>query len=188
MRIAFQTSIMVAMALNAFATSQATAQDNAVVVPENPPIKQKIEGRYLGPWLTTSTKKLNGTTNCEIKQLTNDHWQGRFWGEWQKVPFDYTVEFDRVRNPPEGLETAQTKVTKNVDLKNEPFGIPVAGKAMIDGASYDWIGRLTRDQFNIEFTGSRMRATWSLPASPKRRPGRKVSLARLSITQNYLSS
>jgi hypothetical protein len=171
MRIAFHTTIMIAMTLTAFATSQATAQSNPTAVPENLPIKQRIEGRYSGPWLTTSTKKLDGTTNCEIKQTTNDHWHGRFWGEWQKVPFDYTVEFDRVKNPPAGLETAQAKITKNVDLKSEPFGIPVAGKAMIDGASYDWIGGLTRDQFNIEFTGSRYEGHLELTRVPEKKPG-----------------
>jgi hypothetical protein len=171
MRIAFQTTITATVALTALVTSQVIAQNNAAAVPENLPLKQKIEGRYSGPWLTTSTKKLNGTTNCEIKQVTNDHWQGRFWGEWQKVPFDYTVAFDRVKNPPEGLETAQTKITKNVDLKIEPFGIPVAGKAMIDGASYDWIGGLTRNQFNIEFTGSRYEGHLELMRVPEKKAG-----------------
>ena len=137
--------------------------------PDRPAVR--IEGRYAGPWVTTKNKKLDGTTNCEIKQLTNDRWQGRFWGVWQQVPFDYTVEFDRVKDPPERLETAQAKTTKKVDLKTEPFGIPVAGKAMIDGASYDWIGRLARQQFNIEFTGSRYEGHLELTRVSEKRDG-----------------
>jgi len=134
------------------------------------PMGQKIEGRYAGPWVTTKNKKLDGTTNCEIKQLTPEMWQGRFGGEWQKVPFDYTVEFERVKNPPERLETAQTKTTKNAVLKKEPFRIPVAGKAMIDGASYEWAGSLGREQFDIEFTGSRYEGNLELTRVPEKNP------------------
>src|SRR5689334_17851643 len=61
----------------------------------------RLEGRYAGPWVTTSNKKLDGTTNCIVQQLTADRWQGRFWGIWQQVPFDYTVEFERAK-PKEG--------------------------------------------------------------------------------------
>jgi len=134
------------------------------------PVSQKTEGRYAGPWVTTKNKKLDGTTNCEIKQLTPEKWQGRFWGEWQKVPFDYTVEFERVKNPPERLETAQTKTTKNVAAQKEPGGIPVAGKAMIDGAPYEWVGSLSREQFEIEFTGERYEGHLELTRVPQKKP------------------
>jgi hypothetical protein len=153
-------------------SSQAIAQNKSAIqsdVPASLPATQKIEGRYSGPWVTTGRKKLDGTTNCEIKQLAVDKWQGRFWGEWQKVPFDYTVDFERVKNPPEGLETAQAKTTKNVDLKKDLSGIPVAGKAMIDGASYEWIGVLTREQFNIEYTGSRYEGHLELSRVPEKK-------------------
>src|SRR5436190_16626168 len=53
----------------------------------------KLEGRYQGPWVTTKNKKLDGIANCEVEQLAKDKWKGRFWGVWQHVPFDYTVEF-----------------------------------------------------------------------------------------------
>jgi len=153
------------------ATATAFAEENGVF---NQPRDHKIEGRYSGPWVTLKNKKLDGTTNCEVKQFTADKWQGRFWGEWQKVPFDYTVEFERVKNPPDRLETAQANSTKNVDLKKEPFGIPAAGKAMIDGASYEWAGSLSQEQFNIEFTGSRYEGHLELtqvPEKPEKKAG-----------------
>src|SRR5262245_47598618 len=53
----------------------------------------KLEGTYEGAWVTTKSRKLDGTASCEVTQLSKDHWRGRFSGQWQQMPFDYTVEF-----------------------------------------------------------------------------------------------
>jgi hypothetical protein len=112
----------------------------------------KIDGRYQGKWVTTWHKNLDGTTNCEIKQLTNDRWQGRFWGEWQRVPFDYTVEFAK----------SKPKKLKSPEGARRAHEVFVEGKAMIDGASYDWTGKLTVQNFDIQFTGSRYNGSLKL--------------------------
>jgi hypothetical protein len=143
--------------------------------PQNAYSGPKIEGRYSGPWVTTKSKKLDGTTNAEIKQLTKDRWQGRFWGVWQQVPFDYTVEFDRVKLPPVELEATRGGNTKKVSFTQEHShqqfaSIPVCGKAMIDGASYEWAGTLSRKQFNIEFSGSRYEGHLELTREPNKNP------------------
>ncbi len=120
------------------------------VQPESP----RLEGRYSGTWLTTKSKKLDGTANCEIKQLARDRWQGRFWGMWQHVPFDYTVEFGRA-TPGENGDIAAKEMERNIRyIANIPETL-VAGKATIDGTRYDWTGKLDQDHFNIRFTGSR---------------------------------
>jgi hypothetical protein len=48
--------------------------------------------------------------------------------------------------------------------------VPVMGTAMIDGASYEWKGQLSIEEFNIEFTGSRYEGILQL----KRVPDKKV--------------
>src|SRR5262245_66408335 len=53
----------------------------------------KLEGMYHGIWGTTKNQKLSGAMNCEVRPIGRDHWRGRFFGQWQQVPFDYTVEF-----------------------------------------------------------------------------------------------
>jgi hypothetical protein len=53
----------------------------------------KLEGTYEGAWTTTKNRKLDGTASCQVKQLSNGRWQGRFGGQWQQMPFDYAVEF-----------------------------------------------------------------------------------------------
>jgi hypothetical protein len=104
---------------------------------------------YQGPWVTTN-RKLNGILNCQLKQLVADRWQGHFWGTWEHVPLDYTVEFGR--NNPTAKDGGRLV---SIGDKSLADGIPVAGKATIDGAHYDWIGMLTPTEFDIQFTGSR---------------------------------
>ena len=70
----------------------------AAAAPDSLPNASKAEIYYEGPWVTTKNKQLNGTMTCQIKQLPSGHWQGRFWGVWQKVPFDYTVDFEADRD------------------------------------------------------------------------------------------
>ena len=97
----------------AFSTSVADGQTpQAAVVPNSPPEVAKIEGRYSGMWVTTKNKKLDGTANCEVKQLAQDQWQGRFWGVWQHVPFDYTVEFGRDKDKKNGTEMSRKVADK----------------------------------------------------------------------------
>jgi hypothetical protein len=94
---------------------------------------QMVEGRYEGKWSTTKNKVLDGPMHCRVRMLAPNRFDGRFWGTWQHVDFDYTVEFT---GSPE-------------------TGKPVVGKATIDGANYDWKGILTPSEFKIQFTGSR---------------------------------
>lgn len=91
---------------------------------------------FEGPWHTTN-RKLDGIMTCEVNDLGDDQWQGRFHGVWQGVPFDYTVKFD---GPPAKLR----------------------GKAQIDGADYEWTGSMTREataespgRFKGSFGGTR---------------------------------
>jgi hypothetical protein len=138
---------------------------------DSPAESTKLEGRYNGPWLTTWNKKLDGTTNCIVKQLAADRWQGRFWGIWQQVPFDYTVEFERAK-------PKEDKATKPIDDESADTSSKalVSGKAMIDGASYDWTGVLTADEFNIKFTGSRYAGQVDMQRVPdKEAPASKLA-------------
>lgn len=130
-------------------TSSAASKSSSLSPPQP---KSKLEGRYRGRWVTTWHKKLDGTTNCEVKQLAVDRWQGRFWGEWQQVPFDYTVEFTK-KKPASSKAAAADPVAKEV---------AVEGKATIDGATYDWVGQLSADKFDIQFTGSRYNGSLEL--------------------------
>src|SRR6516225_11992832 len=86
-----------------------------------------LDGTYEGAWVTTKSQKLDGTASCEVKQLSKDHWRGRFTGQWQQMPFDYAVEF-RVDDGAKHtrLVAAETKAAK-------PGQVSIAGKAVIDG-------------------------------------------------------
>ena len=87
---------------------------------------------YDGQWHTTN-RKLDGTMTCCVTDLGNETWQGRFFGTWQGVPFDYTVKFI---GPPDRLR----------------------GTAKIDGADYTWTGEMggnSQDYFKGKFTGNR---------------------------------
>jgi len=89
------------------------------------------DGVYEGTWHTTN-RKLYGTMTCAVKDLGDNKWSGRFYGQWQGVPFDYTVPFT---GPPEKLQ----------------------GKATIDGADYIWSGSFNNDdgRFKGNFGGNR---------------------------------
>lgn len=84
---------------------------------------------YEGSWHTTN-RKLDGSMQCEVKQVADEVWQGRFSGAWQGVPFDYTVSFT---GP----------------------AADVRGTATIDGATYAWTGTMAESTFKGRFTGSR---------------------------------
>jgi hypothetical protein len=95
---------------------------------------------YEGTWQTTN-RKLDGKLQCVVRDLGNDRWQGRFYGVWQGVAFDYTVTFT---------------------------GLPadLHGTAVIDGASYTWTGELTANAFNGRFGGSRYSGHFELKEKP----------------------
>lgn len=86
---------------------------------------------YEGTWHTTN-RKLEGTMTCAVKDLGDNKWNGRFYGTWQGVPFDYTVPFT---GSPEKLQ----------------------GKATIDGADYIWSGSFNPEdsRFKGQFGGNR---------------------------------
>jgi hypothetical protein len=97
------------------------------------------DAEYVGSWKTTN-RKLDGPMTCAVKDLREDKWQGRFYGVWQGVPFDYTVAFT---GPPSSLR----------------------GTATIDGASYTWTGTITSEKpgvFKGTFGGSRYVGSFEL--------------------------
>jgi hypothetical protein len=97
---------------------------------------------------------------CDVTQVARDRWQGRFWGEWQKVPFDYTVEFTAGEKQLPPLASGRT--VQKAAFTQRPAETPVMGTAMIDGASYEWTGHLSPKAFNVRFTGSRYEGHFEL--------------------------
>lgn len=97
---------------------------------------------YEGAWHTTN-RKLDGTMTCAVKELGDNKWSGRFYGQWQGTPFDYTVSFT---GPPEKLQ----------------------GKATIDGADYLWSGSFNSedDRFKGQFGGNRYSGYFDLTKKP----------------------
>jgi hypothetical protein len=91
---------------------------------------------YSGTWKTTN-RKLDGAMTCAVREVGDQKWQGRFYGVWQGVPFDYTVPF-----------TGETS-----DLQ---------GTATIDGASYVWKGSIAEGTFRGTFGGSRYAGAFDL--------------------------
>jgi hypothetical protein len=100
------------------------------------------DAMYVGTWKTTN-RKLDGTMTCAVKELGDEKWQGRFYGVWQGVPFDYTVAFS---GPPVSLR----------------------GTATIDGANYTWTGTIAPGNseapgaFQGTFGGSRYNGSFAL--------------------------
>lgn len=87
---------------------------------------------YEGTWVTTN-RKLDGTMTAVVDDLGGDRWKGKFFGVWMGRKFSYDVEW----------------TGKPDDL---------TGKAVIDGASYTWKGKMaptTPGSFEGTFTGSR---------------------------------
>jgi hypothetical protein len=109
----------------------------------------RLEGTYEGAWVTTKSRKLDGTASCEVTQLSKDHWRGRFTGQWQQTPFDYTVEFNT---------DGGSKHTRLVSIETttaKPGPVSITGKAEIDGIQYEFAGLLSPREFTIQFTGDR---------------------------------
>lgn len=91
---------------------------------------------YEGTWNTTN-RKLDGTMTCIITPVGKEEWKGRFYGTWQGVDFDYTVDFT---GPPSALK----------------------GIATIDGAGYRWSARLEKKRFRANFNGDRYEGSFDL--------------------------
>jgi hypothetical protein len=97
---------------------------------------------YEGTWHTTN-RKLDGTMTCAVTDLGGEKWQGRFYGVWQGVAFDYVVTFTGPRSA-------------------------LRGKAQIDGADYTWTGDLTSTAFKGTFGGNRYAGSFDLARKPAR--------------------
>lgn len=99
---------------------------------------------FEGKWRTTN-RPLDGTMTCVVTDLGNENWQGRFYGVWQGVAFDYNVSFS---GPASQLH----------------------GTALIDGANYTWTGRIDEGplgSFQGTFGGDRYRGSFDLKAPVK---------------------
>jgi flavodoxin len=94
---------------------------------------------YEGTWVTTN-RKLNGTMTATITEVSENKWKGTFAGVWEGQKFSYNVEFS---GPPDNL----------------------TGKATIDGASYQWTGKMSPTspgKFDGTFDGSRYKGYFNL--------------------------
>jgi hypothetical protein len=91
---------------------------------------------YEGSWKTTN-RKLDGTMTCVITPVASEKWKGRFYGRWQGVDFDYTVD---IIGPADKLR----------------------GTATIDGAAYEWKGWMKDDKFKANFGGDRYTGSFEL--------------------------
>jgi hypothetical protein len=108
----------------------------AVAVAISAPAESLI---YTGSWNTTN-RRLEGTMTCILTPLPHQQWEGRFYGVWQGVDFDYTVSFS---GPASDLH----------------------GTATIDGASYEWRGSLDQKRFVANFSGDRYVGSFELNRS-----------------------
>jgi len=104
---------------------------------------------YEGTWVTTN-RKLDGTLTCIVTELGDNRWRGHFSGDWQGMPFAYTVNFS---GPPERLK----------------------GEAVIDGADYEWTGAIGEGSpgwFKGSFGGSRYVGSFDLKQKSRAGTGR----------------
>ena len=104
-----------------------------VLTPSVPEIGQQAV--YSGTWLTTN-RQLDGTLTCVVTNLGDNQWRGHFSGTFQGSPFSYSVTFSGKPNQ-------------------------LRGKAIIDGAEYDWTGKIDkgppgtfRGSFSGRYVGS----------------------------------
>jgi hypothetical protein len=153
--------VLVFFALSAIDVSQ--AGDPASVFSSTSSDVAKLEGKYEGAWVTTKSQKLDGTASCEVKQLSKDHWQCRFWGESQQKPFDYKVDF----SADSGDNSSPTDGNRSI-VKNG--AVLVRGEAKIDGIHYDAAGELHADEFKLHFTSDRYEGSVLLKRALEQKP------------------
>lgn len=99
------------------------------------------EYTYEGPWQTYN-RPLNGDMTAVLNYTAKDTWTGRFFGTWNGAYFDYTVAFSGPANNLNGV-------------------------ALIDGASYNWTGTINKDEFKVDFTGSRYNGSFNMKRKRK---------------------
>jgi hypothetical protein len=105
---------------------------------------------YEGVWRTTN-RKLDGIMTCVVTDFGDGNWQGRFYGTWQGVKYDYTVTFAGAPNE-------------------------LRGEATIDGAHYDWKGEISDEpvgSFKGIFGGTRYTGHFDLKEKPPAKTGSK---------------
>ncbi len=107
---------------------------------------------FRGTWQTVN-RPLDGEMSCIVTPTARHAWQGRFYGIWQGVEFDYIVNFT---GPPK-------------DLK---------GSAIIDGASYEWRAWITRDAMRANFAGSRYEGSFDLKRISSLEIARKATIPK----------
>jgi hypothetical protein len=100
-----------------------------------PPVVQDVTGTYQGTWVTTNVP-LNGTMKCVVTG-SDEKWKGTFSGVWHGRPFSYNVAWS---GPPSGM----------------------TGKAVIDGARYEWKGSIVDGLFKGSYTGNRYTGSFEL--------------------------
>ena len=91
---------------------------------------------YQGTWVTTN-RKLDGTMTCVVTDLGDNKWRGHFHGVWYGQAFSYKVKFS---GPPEKLR----------------------GRATVDGADYQWTGKMAKGRFTGRFWGNRYLGSFNL--------------------------
>lgn len=115
---------------------------------------------FEGPWKTTN-RKLDGIMTAVVKDIGEDKWQGRFYGVWQGVPFDYTVKFSGKLN----------------SLK---------GTAVIDHADYTWTGAIDDESpavFTGKFGGSRYTGHFALKEKKKTAPAASTASREKAVVR-----
>jgi hypothetical protein len=121
-------------------------------------VAQAEDRVFVGPWKTTN-RPLDGQMTCIVKELDKDLWQGRFYGVWQGVPFDYTVKFS---GPPSSLK----------------------GTAVIDHADYTWTGAIDDESpatFKGKFGGSRYTGHFALKEKKAEKPAAETTARPTAI-------
>jgi len=94
------------------------------------------ELKYQGTWNTTN-RKLDGSMTCVVTPIGKHKYQGRFYGTWQGVQFEYKVKFTGPAS----------------DLR---------GTATIEGAAYEWKGRIDQKRLKGTFGGDRYTGSFDL--------------------------
>lgn len=96
---------------------------------------------YEGPW-KTKERRLDGIMTSVVEYKGKQKWKGRFYGTWQGVDFDYNVDF-------------------------QGYAKELKGVAVIDGAHYQWTGRISEKEFVVQFTGDRYNGSFDLKRKDK---------------------